>query len=97
MAASRIGTVSTTLIQKRSVILASSGFCSLSEEVTLGSSAIPQIGHDAGSGRTISGCIGQTYSVFADAAAGTIGSKAIPHLGQAPGLLWRTSGSMGQT
>src|SRR5438309_6512681 len=97
MAASRIGNVRATLIQKRSVILASSEFCSLSPEMSLGSSAIPQIGHDPGSGRTISECIGQTYSVFTDAASGIIGSKAIPHLGHAPGSLWRTSGSMGQT
>src|SRR5437879_10954222 len=96
IAASRIGIVSATLTQKRRVMLVSSGFFSSSAEATLGSSAMPQIGQDPGSGRTISGCIGQTYSVFVDRAAGTAGSNAIPHLGQAPGLFWRTSACMGQ-
>ena len=72
----------------------SSGF--LSSSVThAGSSAIPQIGQDPGSSRTISGCIGQVHSVFVTGAAMT-GSSAIPHFGQAPGPLWRTSGSIGQ-
>jgi hypothetical protein len=57
---------------------------------------MPQIGHEPGSSRTISGCIGQTYSVLTDGTEGAAGSKAMPHFGQAPGLLSRTSGSIGQ-
>ena len=53
---------------------------------------MPQIGHEPGSARTISGCIGQVYSVRVAGAAGTSGSSAMPHLGQAPGWSWRTSG-----
>src|SRR5260370_5079000 len=96
MAASKIGAVSATLTQNRRVMLASSGFCSSSAEITRGSRAIPQIGHDPGSARTISGCIGQTYSVLVLGKAGKAGSSAIPHFGHAPGLFWCTSGSIGQ-
>ena len=48
--------------QNRRVIFSSSGFVSSSALTSIGSSAIPQIGHDPGSFRTISGCIGQVYS-----------------------------------
>ena len=75
----------------------SSGLASSSRVTVRGSSAMPQIGQAPGSARTISGCIGQTYSVFTSGAAGAAGSKAIPHLGHAPGLDSRTSGSIGQT
>ena len=40
----------------------SSGFACSSRVTTRGSRAIPQIGHDPGSLRTISGCMGQVYS-----------------------------------
>src|SRR5690242_11240980 len=90
------GAVSARLIQKRRVISRSSGF-SFSFAVTVrGSSAMPQIGHAPGPGRTISGCIGQVYSTLV-AGAGTSGSSAIPQRGQALALVARTSGHMGQT
>src|SRR5664280_3213950 len=41
-----------------------------SSEIVRGSSAIPQIGHEPGEGRTISGCIGHVYSTPAPAGAG---------------------------
>ena len=59
-----------------------------------GSRAMPQIGHEPGSSRTISGCIGQVHSVLVTGEKST-GSSAIPHFGHAPGPFWRTSGSMG--
>jgi len=62
----------------------------------LGSSAIPQIGQEPGSPRTISGCMGHVYSVFVAGAAAMTGSSAIPHFGQSPGPARRTSGSIGQ-
>src|SRR6476620_2875906 len=96
MAARNTGVVSTTLTQKRHVMLVSSGFSFSSAETTRGSNAIPQIGQEPGAERTISGCIGHTYSVLVAGTAGTAASNAIPHLGQAPGFFWCTSGSMGQ-
>src|SRR5277367_1148174 len=56
------GAVRARLIQKRWVISRSSGFSSSVAEIVRGSSAMPQMGHDPGLGRTISGCIGQVYS-----------------------------------
>ena len=79
----RIGSVRTSDHRKRRVMSSSSGFCSSSVTVR-GSRAIPQIGHEPGSPRTISGCIGQVHSVLVTGAADT-GSRAMPHLGQAPG------------
>ena len=73
----------------------SSGFCSSSTLTVLGSRAMPQIGQDPGASRTISGCMGQVYSVFVTGSAATTGSSAIPHFGQSPGPCWRTSGSIG--
>ncbi len=61
-----------------------------------GSSAIPQIGQLPGPGRTISGCIGQVYSVRVAGAAKVAGSNAMPHFGQLPGSCLLTSGSIGQ-
>ena len=58
---------------------------------------MPQIGHDPGAGRTISGCMGQVYSVRVEDTTGISDSRAIPQEGQAPGLGSRTSGHMGQT
>ena len=41
------------------------------DEAVRGSSAMPQIGHEPGSERTISGCIGQVYSIRVAGASGT--------------------------
>ncbi len=90
------GKDSAALIQKRRVISTSSGLGASSRVAVLGSSAMPQIGQEPGSSRTISGCIGQTYSIRVAGAAIVSGSSAMPHLGQAPGLDARTSGSIGQ-
>src|SRR6516162_6378426 len=97
MARKKIGVVSTTEIQNRRVMSTSSGLVSSCKVTILGSSAMPQIGQEPGSGRTISGCMGQTYSVLTEGAAGAAGSRAIPHLGHGPGCTERTSGSIGQT
>ena len=85
------------LIQNRRVMSTSSGLGSSSRLTVRGSRAMPQIGQEPGSCRTISGCMGQTYSVLVKGAAGAAGSKAMPHLGQAPGPVCRTSGCIGQT
>ena len=85
------------LIQKRRVMSTSSGLGASSRVTVLGSRAMPQIGQEPGSSRTISGCMGQTYSVLVAGAASVAGSSAMPHFGQAPGLDSRTSGSIGQT
>src|ERR1700682_4163186 len=90
------GTVRVTQTQNRRVMLISSGFFSSTAVAVRGSSAIPQIGQELGLGRTIWGCMGQTYSVVTARGAGTSGSKAMPHLGQAPGAERRISGSIGQ-
>ncbi len=97
MAMAKTGSVSTALTQNRRRMSVSSGFSSSSTVTVRGSSAMPQIGHEPGSLRTISGCIGQTYSVRVGAGAATSGSSIMPHLGHAPGDSCRTSGSMGQT
>lgn len=96
MAIARKGAVRITATQNLRVMSRSSGFSSTAAVTVRGSSAIPQIGHEPGSERTISGCIGQVYSVRV-LATGTSGSSAIPHDGQAPGFDSRTSGHMGQT
>ena len=96
MAMTSSGAVSARLIQKRRVMSRSSGLSSAAAVTVRGSSAMPQIGHEPGPGRTISGCMGQVYSVRVEA-TGTSGSSAIPQEGQAPGLFSRTSGHMGQT
>src|SRR5437870_6043470 len=74
----------------------SSSFCSSSTVTVLGSNAIPQIGQEPGASRTISGCMGQVYSVFVAAGVIASGSSAIPHFGHEPGRLCRTSGCIGQ-
>ena len=96
IAIARSGVVRATPIQKRLVIARNSGFSSAAVATLRGSSAMPQMGHDPGSPRTISGCIGQVYSVRVGA-SGSSGSRAMPQEGHAPGLLSRTSGHMGQT
>ena len=85
------------LIQNRRVMSTNSGLGASSRVTVLGSSAIPQIGQEPGSGRTISGCMGQTYSIVFQMELTVAGSSAMPHFGQAPGLDSRTSGSIGQT
>ena len=52
------------LIQKRRVMSRSSGFSSSVAVTVRGSSAMPQMGQDPARSRTISGCMGQVYSVF---------------------------------
>ena len=90
------GTVRATPTQNRRVMSASSGFSPSSRVTVFGSSAIPQIGHEPGATRTISGCIGHTHSVLLAAGAGATGSSVIPHFGHVPGPACRTSGCMGQ-
>src|SRR5271166_2638239 len=90
------GAVNARLTQKRRDMLRSSGFSWVDAVTVRGSRAMPQIGQEPGAGRTIWGCMGQVYSVRADA-TGTSGSRAIPQEGQAPGLVSRTSGHMGHT
>ena len=97
MAIRKIGIVGTSPNQKRRVMSTSSAFGASSRVTKRGSSAMPQIGQDPGASRTISGCMGQTYSVFVEGRAGSSGSSAMPHLGQGTGRSSRTSGSMGQT
>src|SRR5579871_5953442 len=89
-----IGAERATLIQSRFVISSNSGLASV-PVISRGSSAIPQIGQEPGSDRTISGCIGQVYSVLAGPAEIVVGSRAIPHVGQLPGPPCFTSGCIG--
>jgi hypothetical protein len=97
MAIAISGDVSKTLTQNRRVMSRSSGFSSPDAVTVRGSSAMPQIGHEPGPGRTISGCMGQVYSVRLGNAAGTSDSRAIPQDGHGPGLVARTSGHIGHT
>src|SRR6202048_1933885 len=85
MAIASSGTVRTRLTQNRRLMSRSSGFSSLPAVTVRGSNAMPQIGHDPGSERIISGCMGQVYSVCLDA-MGTSDSKAMPHEGVAQGF-----------
>ena len=89
------GIVSVVPIQNRSRMLRSSMSSSSGAPaaVVRGSRAMPQMGHGPGLSETTSGCIGQTYSVFALTSSG---SRAIPHLRHEPGLLEVTPGSIGQ-
>ena len=95
IARTNTGSASAVLIQKRRVMSISSAFSSSAPVAVMGSSAMPHLGQEPGSSRTISGCIGQVYCVAA-AVRGTSGSSAMPHLGQLPGPGWRTSGCIGQ-
>src|ERR1019366_1845716 len=90
------GTVSAVAIQKGRVMSASSGDISSPALTMRGSNVIPQIGQLPGSGRTICGCIGQTYSVFDSGGAGATASSAMPHFGHDPGWSCRISGCIGQ-
>src|SRR3954462_12169188 len=60
IASTTSGNVNAALTQNRRVMYSSSGLLS-SATMVLDSSAIPQIGHEPGWERTISGCIGQVY------------------------------------
>ncbi len=90
------GTVRIALTQNRRVMSRSSGFSSWVAVTVRGSSAIPQMGQLPGWSRTISGCMGQVYSVLVSA-TGVSGSSAIPQLGHGPGFSWCTSGHIGHT
>src|ERR1035437_2504860 len=90
-----IGTARATLIHSRLVISVSSGLVS-SAVTCRGSSAMPQMGQEPGASRTISGCIGQVYSVPFVSGLTVAGSSAMPHFGQLPGPGCLTSGCMGQ-
>src|SRR5580704_16876996 len=90
------GLVSTTPTQNLRVMSISSEFSPVSAVTVRGSSVMPQMGHDPGASRTISGCMGQVYWVRV-AATGISGSRAMPQDGHGPGFDWRTSGHMGQT
>src|SRR5678815_3757368 len=97
MVTMKTGAVRTAAMRSRLVMSTSSGLGASSNETTRGSRAIPQIGHAPGASRTISGCIGQVYSVLVRAAGfDRSGSSAMPHAGHAPGCDDRTSGSIGQ-
>src|ERR1700730_83081 len=96
MVTTRSGIVSAVHIQNRMVMSTSSGFFSSPILTILGSKAMPQIGHAPGLSRTIWGCIGHVYSVFAAVAAAITGSSAIPQFGQSPGPCRPTSGGIGQ-
>jgi hypothetical protein len=63
MATNRSGTVSAALTQNLRVMSATSGLAASPPDATRGSKAMPQIGQVPGSGRTISGCMGQTYAL----------------------------------
>src|ERR1035437_7788369 len=75
IATANTGTVRIVEITNRRFISAYSGSACSSRVTSFGSSAMPQIGHEPGPIRTISGCIGQVYSMAAageepEAAAG---------------------------
>ncbi len=53
------GAVSARLTQKRRAMSRNSGFSSVAAVTVRGSRAMPQMGHEPGAGRTISGCMGQ--------------------------------------
>ena len=57
------GTARAMLIHSRRVMSASSGLTSSAAVISRSSRAMPQIGQAPGSDRTISGCMGQVYSV----------------------------------
>src|SRR3954470_14523848 len=80
------GNESAALVQKRRVMSTNSGLGASAKLTVRRSRAMPQIGHEPGSGRTISGYIGQTYSVLFKGTEGAAGSSAMPHFGHAPGV-----------
>jgi hypothetical protein len=96
MALRNTGAVSARLTQKRRVMSTSSGLGPSSSTTVVGSRAMPQIGQSPGASRTISGCMGQVYSVRVSGSAMAAGSSAIPHMGQAPAPSCSTPAHMGQ-
>ena len=62
IASANTGSVSMSPTMNRRVMSRSSVLSSGSPVMVRGSSAIPQIGHEPGWGRMISGCIGHVYS-----------------------------------
>src|ERR1700693_4391026 len=95
MATAISGAVRARLVQKRRVMSCNLGLASEAAVMVRGSRVMPQMGHEPGAGRTISGCMGQVYSVRVEA-TGTSGSRARPQEGQGAGLFSRTWGHMGQ-
>src|SRR5689334_770546 len=69
-----------TATQNRRVMSASSGLGPESAVTRTGSSAIPQIGHEPGPGRRISGCIGHVHSETSPLGAGV----AVEHVAWYP-------------
>jgi hypothetical protein len=78
MASNSTGTLRQRLTQNRRVMSSCSGLRSSPAVTMRGSSAMPQMGHAPGPGRTISGCMGQVYSAGPGpgAGAGTPGDGA---------------------
>ena len=95
MALINTGMANMLLTQKRRVISRSSESSSSASTVR-GSSAMPHLGQLPGWSWTISGCMGQVYSVLVVATGTLLGSSAMPHLGQLPGPTCSISGCMGQ-
>ena len=96
MAIANSGAVSAALTQNLRVMSRNSGFSSWVAVTVRGSRAMPQMGQEPGPARTISGCMGQVYSVRL-AGSENSGSRAMPQEGQAPGRDSRTFGHIGQT
>src|ERR1700693_4199879 len=53
------GAVRARLVQKRRVMSCNAGLASEAAVMARGSRVMPQMGHEPGAGRTISGCMGQ--------------------------------------
>ena len=93
------GTVRATLTRNRRVMSASSSLAGSSAVITVGSSAIPQIGHDPGPICRTSGCIGQVYSTLRWPGHVLCGGRGLRTCGQhgesyvGPGLETRPTGS----
>ena len=84
IAKTRSGSVRPRLIQNRRDMSISSGFAS-SAISRCGAQAPCRRWGNSPALRTISGCMGQVYSVRVTGAARVTGSSAMPHFGQAPG------------
>src|SRR5687768_12341622 len=97
MASKNTAAVGTNPTHNRRAMSLNSGFCSSSMVTVLASSAMPHLGQAPGSACTISGCIGQTYSLLVGNGAGEAGSSAMPHFGQGTCFSSSTSGHIGQT
>ncbi len=95
IASKNTGRDNTTPTQKRLLMSINSSFFSSTSTVR-GSSAMPHFGQLPGLSCTISGCIGQVYSVRLASCGTPMGSSAMPQIGQDPGRSSSTSGSIGQ-